>query len=286
MNVVITGASSGIGAAVVAALADDGARIVACARRARELQAVAKRSPGVVTTVCDVGDEASVGKLRDVAAEHFDHVDVLINCAGRAGAIGRFEETDSHDWFDTLRTNVFGTYCVTKLLLPLIRRSSGRKIINFAGGGAFGTVERFSAYGSSKAAVVRLSETMAAELAGEGITVNCIAPGFVDTAFHDTTREAGVERAGAMYERTRTMTDRTSVPIDVPVACVRFLVSPAANGLTGKTISANFDRWRDPRFSALIPAINASDVFTQRRINVVNLEDEALKKALSALEAR
>ena len=76
----------------------------------------------------------------------------------------------------------------------------------------------------------------------------------------------------------------TSVPMAVPVACVRFLVSAASDGLTGKTISASFDRWQDPRFSGLIPALNASDVFTQRRMNVANLEEGALKTALRALE--
>ena len=74
--------------------------------------------------------------------------------------------------------------------------------------------------------------------------------------------------------------------MQVPVDCVRFLISPAADGLTGKTISANFDPWRSEDFRREIPAINASELYTQRRVNLVHLQDGDLKRVLSAARDR
>lgn len=280
MNIVITGGSSGIGAALVREFSGTGARVIGCARGEDKLRKLAASLSNVEVTVCDVSDEEAVVRLRDFVRERFPHVDVLINCAGIAGPIGRFDQMESEEWFRTIRVNLFGVYCVTKHLLPLMRNSAVKKIINFAGGGAFDVFENYSAYACSKAAVVRLSENMARELAPQGITVNCVSPGFVDTPFHASTVTAGEERAGIQYHRVAGMTASNTVPVEVPVRCVEFLISPQADGLTGKTISASFDTWDSPSFQKRVPEINASDLFTLRRINVQNLEDGELKSAL------
>src|SRR3970040_1778389 len=137
--------------------------------------------------------------------------------------------------------------------------------------GLGGPAPRYSAYATSKAAVVRLTECLADELNGRGIAVNAIAPGMVATEIHEATLKAGPDKAGQEhFERTQAVAER-GVSMEVPVACVEFLLSPEADGLTGKTIAANFDPWRSEGFRAHLDAIVRSDVYTMRRINPVHL---------------
>ena len=156
------------------------------------------------------------------------------------------------------------------------------KIVTFSGGGAFNSLPRYSAYAASKAAVVRLTETLADELRPRGIAVNGVAPGFVKTEIHDATLAAGPDAAGPeFFAMTQAKLADGAVPIDVPVDCVRFLLSSAARSLTGKTISANFDPWSSAVFQKHIEELGQSDLYTMRRINLVNLDEEGIVAALS-----
>ena len=281
-RILVAGASAGIGAALVRALAADGHEVFACARRADALQAVTARDTIARSRVCDVGDEEQVRALYAWVSATAPALDGLIVAAGAFGAIGAFEETESARWWGTLRANVFGLYALAKHGLPLLERGTRPRIITFSGGGAFGTFPRYSAYATSKAAVVRLTECLADELRPRGIAVNAVAPGMVATEIHAATLEAGPDRAGVEhFERTRVVVREGSVPMEVPVDCVRFLLSREADGLTGKTIAANFDPWRRPAFGAHLEEIAASDVYTLRRINPVHLPDGPLKELLS-----
>ena len=280
-RVLIAGASAGIGAALVRALASRGDTVFACARRAEALRAVTKGDTVARSRACDVGDEAQVRALLDWISAEAAALDAVIFCAGAFGAIGLVDQTDSEAWWATLRANVFGAYLVVKHALPLLERGRSPRIITFSGGGAFGTFPRYSAYATSKAAVVRLTECLADELNGRGIAVNAIAPGMVATEIHEATLKAGPDKAGQEhFERTQAVAER-GVSMEVPVACVEFLLSPEADGLTGKTIAANFDPWRSEGFRAHLDAIVRSDVYTMRRINPVHLPDGSLKEWLS-----
>ncbi len=269
MNVVVTGGGSGIGAAVAENLAADGHRILVCGRTEGKLREVA--SKGMLWCVCDVADEKQVKGFAEYAGKELGHVDVLINAAGVQGEIGRFDETDSEKWLNTFKTNMFGVYLMAKHMLPLILKSETRRIINFSGGGAFNAFPNYSAYAVSKAGVIRFTENIAEELRELGVAVNCVAPGFVATGIHGETLEAG-ERAGRDYlEFTKQKLKEGSVPMKVPVACVRFLIHDSG-GLTGKTLSAGFDPWDKKEFKDFIDGLNESDLYTMRRINLVNLD--------------
>lgn len=282
-RILVAGASAGIGAALVRALAGDGHRVFACARRLDRLREVTEQDRLAASTRCDVGEEADVRALVEWLRAQTDALDAAILCAGAFGPIGPFEATDSDGWLATLRANVFGTYLVAKHALPLLERGQRPRILTFSGGGAFGTFPRYSAYATSKAAVVRLTECLADELRPRGIAVNAVAPGMVATEIHEATLRAGAGLAGGVhFDRTRAVLEAGGgVPMSVPVDCVRFLLSEAADGLTGKTIAANFDPWREERFRALVKAIAASDVYTLRRINPAHLGDDPLKERLS-----
>ena len=282
LKILITGGGSGIGAAVAQELDNENHSVIICGRRELKLRGVAEKSRNIQYYNCDVSIEKEVLNLRDYVKAKFSHVDVIINCAGGQGAIGRFDKTDSALWEKTFKINTYGTYLITKHFLSLILKSKVKKIINFSGGGAFNSFPNYSAYAVSKAAVVRFSETIADELADKGIKVNCVAPGFVDTEIHNSTMEVGEKIAGKEhYKLTVKKLKEGSIPIEVVINCVKFLISSAANGITGKTISASFDKWSSEEFQNSIKLINNSDLYTMRRINLVNLEHNCqLRKIL------
>jgi NAD(P)-dependent dehydrogenase (short-subunit alcohol dehydrogenase family) len=281
-HVLVAGASAGIGAAIVRALAADGDAVYACARRADALARVTDDGRLAKFQACDVADERAVTELYAWIGKHTDHLDAVIVCVGAFGAIGPLVETESDAWWATVRANVFGTYLLVKYGVPFLRLGTRPRILTFSGGGAFGTFPRYSAYATSKSAVVRMTECLADELGAEGIAVNAVAPGMVLTEIHDATLAAGPERAGdAHFERTQAVMRAGGVPMDVPVSCVRFLLSSEADGLTGKTIAATFDPWTKEGFRTHLAEITASDVYTMRRLNPVNLPDGPLKDVLS-----
>jgi 3-oxoacyl-[acyl-carrier protein] reductase len=147
-------------------------------------------------------------------------------------------------WEQGLRTNLMGTLYACREVIPGMVRRGGGSIINMSGGGATAPLPNFSLYAVSKAAVVRLTDTLAAELAGTGVRVNAIAPGAVDTGLQDAVLAAG-HRAGGIFERMRTMRDSGlgGTPVSVPARLALFLASDASRGLTGKLISAPHDPW-------------------------------------------
>lgn len=282
LRIIITGASSGIGAALVAALAGDGHTPFVCARRSHLLDQVTRNNRIADARSCDVSDEEQVKVFVAWVKTMTPYVDAVVNCAGGFGAIGPLETTDSDEWLDTLRVNLFGTYLMIKHSLPLLAGSSDPRILNFSGGGAFSAFRNYSAYACSKAAIVRLTECLAAELAAKGVAVNGIAPGFVATEAHQATLAAGPERAGPLhYRRTKTILEDGGVQMANVIECVRTLLSPETRGLTGKTISANFDPWRTEVFKRRIQDITRSDLWTMRRLNIVNLPEGSLRTALA-----
>jgi NAD(P)-dependent dehydrogenase (short-subunit alcohol dehydrogenase family) len=282
LRILISGGSSGIGAAVAQSMAGQGHTVFICARRSERLAAVARDFANIEAHVCDVSDERQVENLIAALRTKTDSLDVLINCAGGFGEIGPITITDTTRWWSTIETNLKGTYLLTHHALPLLKRGQKPRIINFAGGGAFSPFPNFSAYACSKAAIVRLSECLASELAPHDIRVNAIAPGFVPTAMHDATLAAGEERAGKMqYQRTQAILQVGGPSMEQVVNCIGMMILPSFDALTGKTISSNFDPWDTPTFSESLPDIARSDLYTLRRINVVNLPDGRLREMLS-----
>lgn len=287
MDIVITGASSGIGAALGKALIADGHRLFLCARREERLAELTDKGRLAAYRKVDVADERQVGAFADAVGQSAGGLDALVCCAGAYGPIGSIDRLDSNEWMQALQANLFGTFLTVKAFLPLLSKRKGARVLTFSGGGAFNPLPNYSAYAVSKAGIVRLTETLAEELKPLGIAVNGVAPGFVRTEIHDATLAAGPGLAGqAFYEMTQAKLREGAVPMEVPVDCVRFLLSGAADGLTGKTLSASFDPWNDPAFSRNIEALNGSELYTMRRMNMVNLPNDPAVQGLSRAKRR
>ena len=284
-NIVITGGGTGIGAALTKELSKEGHTVFTCGRRVSKLKEVSKVDNNIFFKACDVSNEEDVIDFLKFVKHKIDYIDVLINCAGIFGPIDRFDKTDSLEWKRTFEINTYGTYLIAKHFLHLILNSDTKKIINFSGGGAFSPFPNYSAYAVSKAALVRFSENLAVELAEEGVTVNCIAPGFVATDLHKSTIKAGEKKAGMQYDLTIKKLQKGAVPVETVVDCIKFLISSQSDGLTGKTISASFDKWGTNIFKKSIDRLNQSDLYTLQRINLRNLDNKNyLRKKLSDIE--
>ena len=193
---VVTGASSGIGAATARALGEAGYRVVCAARRTDRIEALAEEIGGLAVT-CDVTSESSVQAL---AAAAGPHVEVLVNNAGGAFGLDRVEETAVDDWQRMYDVNVLGVLRVTRALVPALRRASDAVIVNLGSTAGRGVYPGGGGYTVAKHGLRALSETLRLELNGEPIRVTEIAPGMVHTEEFSLTRFGGdQERADAVY---------------------------------------------------------------------------------------
>ncbi len=265
----ITGASRGIGRALAYGFAREGADVVLAARTQGELERTGKeiREKGgrVVAIQTDVSNPASVGKLVKGMLAEFGRVDILINNAGRQPPIGSLAENDLKEWIHTITVNLFGTFFCTKAVLPtMIERRRG-KIINLSGGGAAGPRPNFSAYAASKAAVVRLTETLAQEVKEFNIQVNAIAPGAINTKMLEEVLAAGNSAGEVALSQAKRQKESGGDSLEKVVALAVFLASEESGGLTGKLISAQHDPWRE--WAGKADELNASPLYTIRRLD-------------------
>ena len=261
----VTGGSHGIGKAIVMRLVAEGARVALCGRNATDAKAAAAAAGrDALGLAADVAQAADVDRLVAQTLERFGRIDVLVNNAGVYGPIGPAWQNEPRQWQEALAINLGGTFLTCHRVVPEMIKAGGGKIINMSGGGAATPFPRFSAYAVSKAAVVRFTETLAVEVAGHNIQVNAVAPGFVATRLHEATLAAG-ERAGADFLRkTREQLEQGAVDPATPAALVAYLASDKGDRITGKFISAVWDRWAD--LEQHLEDLAKTDVYTLRRI--------------------
>jgi NAD(P)-dependent dehydrogenase (short-subunit alcohol dehydrogenase family) len=269
-TVLVTGGSMGIGLACAEAALRAGAN-VAIAARGEEQLAVAHarlRQPGAAERVsshrCDVADADDVSALMAGVSERFGRLDGVVHAAAVIGPIGSVLDTEPVEWLDTVHTNLYGSFLIVRAAAAVMRGHGGGRIVLLSGGGATSAFPNYSAYACSKAAVVRLVETAALELAPFGIAINALAPGFVATRMHDATIAAGV-RAGEDYlERTRAELTAGGVPPELPGAAAVFLLSGRSAGISGRLFAAPWDDAGE--WTRRSGEIAGSDLFTLRRI--------------------
>lgn len=268
----ITGANQGFGLAVARAYVLAGAHVMICARNqellisaASEVSALAPGTSAVDSFAADVASVSEVAALVDKTLERFGWIDILVNNAGIYGPKGTIETVDWEDWRQAIEINLFGSMHMMRAVIPHMKGNGYGKIIQLSGGGATNPLPRISAYAASKAAIVRLAETVAEELRGSGIDVNSIAPGALNTRLLDEVLAAGPEGVGqTFYERSLLQKQQGGAPLQKGTALSVFLGSAASDGISGKLLSAIWDPWEE--LSEHREEINSTDIYTIRRI--------------------
>ena len=199
LHVVVTGASSGIGAATVRALAAEGVRVTATARRADRLADLAKET-GCACVTADITKDSDVAALVKTTTKS-GPVNALVNCAGGAVGLEPISDSDLKEWASQYELNVIGTVRVTKALLPALKASGRGDVVVVTSTAGHDPYEGGAGYVAAKAAEAALARTLRLELTGSGLRVIEIAPGMVHTEEFSLNRFRGdQERADEVYK--------------------------------------------------------------------------------------
>jgi NADP-dependent 3-hydroxy acid dehydrogenase YdfG len=207
---VVTGASSGIGAATAVKLAENGFAVWAAARRLDRLQDLAARHDAITAVELDVTDAASVRALAELVASALQDPEapfgdaglaLLVNNAGGAIGLERVRDADPADWSRMYETNVLGAMRVTQALLPMLSSGPGGHVMLTGSIAGYGVYEGGAGYSAAKYAARAMMETLRLELNGLPVRVSEIAPGMVATEEFSLTRFRGdADRAAAVYQ--------------------------------------------------------------------------------------
>jgi 3-oxoacyl-[acyl-carrier protein] reductase len=270
LNALITGGSQGLGKVIAEFFLREGANVVICSRGEKELLAardeLAKKYPSqkVFAQTCDVSSEAQVNELVAFALRELGSLQALILNAGIYGPMGATESVSLDEWKRALDINLYGVLLPCRAVIPLFKKAGSGKIIVLSGGGATNPLPNISAYAASKAAVIRLMETLAEELKSFHVDVNAIAPGALATRLVDEVLAAGAEKVGAaFFEKNKSWKEKGAVPLELGASVAVYLASAESNGITGKLISAQWDPWEKlHEFKGDL----GGDIYTLRRI--------------------
>ncbi len=272
MNVVVTGGSQGLGKVIAEHFVRAGANVAICAREAATLEAargeiskMAGEERRVVAKVCDAADEGGVNDFFAFAGDELGELDAVVLNAGIYGPMGPTESVDLAEWRRALDVNLFGVLLPCRAVIPGFKARGRGKIVIVSGGGATNPMPNVSAYAASKAAVVRLMETLAGELADFGVQVNAIAPGALATRMMDEVLAAGAEKVGeAFFNQNKMWLEGGATPLELGAELCVYLASAASGSVTGRLISAKWDPWK--RFGELAGELEKTDIFCLRRI--------------------
>ncbi|GBC81824.1 Dihydroanticapsin 7-dehydrogenase [bacterium HR10] len=238
----VTGGASGIGRAVVERFVAEGAAVAlsdldgeAARALVEELRA---RGAQVTAVIGDVSELHDAERMVAEAVAFLGGLDILINNAG-IETIGSVTTARDEEWERQIAVNLNGVYRMSRFAIPEIIRAGGGAIVNIASVGGLVAVREFSAYGASKAAVIQLTRSMAADYAEHGIRVNCICPGPVDTpllerACRRVSGDKSPEQIRRMYADF-TLLKRIARPEEI-ASCVAFLASEEASYVTGAVL--------------------------------------------------
>lgn len=230
----VTGGASGIGAAVVARLREDGCRVAVLDLAS----GAAAPSDDVLPVTADVSDDGSVRAAVAAVLARWERLDVVVNCAG-IGAQGSVADNSDEEWHRVFDVNVLGIVRTTRAALPALRQSDAAAVVNLGSVAATAGLPQRAAYSASKGAVLALTLAMAADHLPDGIRVNCVNPGTTDTPWIgrllDTAPNPAAERAAL---EARQPHGRLVSPAEVAEAVVH-LASPRSGSTTGTALAVD-----------------------------------------------
>jgi len=268
----ISGASHGLGKSIAETFLKEGASIAICARNEKDLRETQNllsqfvgKDQKLIAEAVDVSQTKAIDHFVRRVMKQLGRIDILVPNAGVYGPKGFFEENDWEEWVQTLNINLMGTVYLCKSVLPQMKENGFGRIITIGGGGGTTPFPKFTAYGTSKAAILRFSESLAHEVKEFGITVNTIAPGAMNTRLLNEVLKAGAEKVGVEYfaKSQKQEASGGASPENAAELCA-FLASKQAEHITGKVISAVWDPWRT--LNEHLDDLNTSDIYTLRRI--------------------
>lgn len=244
-HALVTGAGSGIGAAITLALAGTGAyRVSLLGRRAEALEGTAREvgdDARCQPVACDVTDGEAVAAAFEKAAASFGAIDVLVNCAGAAPA-APFHRLSATQWQQVLDVNLNGVFHCCSAVVPGMRSRGAGRIVNVASTASLKGYPLVSAYCAAKHGVLGLTRALALELASHGVTVNAVCPGYSDTAIIRDAVAAIVDRTGrseaeALTDFTDTNPQGRLIEPGEVADAVLYLCSDAARSINGHALS-------------------------------------------------
>ena len=270
-NIVITGASRGLGLEISKKFSQQGANLILCARDLDELKVSSKTLidekkdlQKIYTIKADVSNKNDVKNLYNETIKKLNGCDVIINNAGVYGAFGNIEEINWDEWLEGININLFGSVMVCKEFIPYFKNQSHGKIIQISGGGATTPMPKISSYAVSKAAIVRFIESISLELEEYGIYANCVAPGLMNTEMLRNVIDAGPDKVGVPFYKKMLDFENKTTDYNKILDLIIFLSTKDSDGISGKLISAQWDNWKD--WPKNLDKLKNEDVYTLRRI--------------------
>ncbi len=262
----ITGGGRGIGQAIARAYAAAGARLALAARTDAELQEtagsiVAQYGSDVVTIIADVTHRAQVEAAVARTIARYGRIDVLVNNAGNSGEIGPLWRLDPERWANVISVHVLGAFYGCRAAIPAMLEQGGGRIVNMAGVGG----PNDTSYDAAKTAIVNMTENLAVELAGTGITVNAISPGSIHTRMWEEVRDMALAAGDLeLYEKGVAVTSGGGASIARAAQLAVLLGSDDCGALSGRLIRANLDAFEE--IPQHIDAIMSSNAYQLRRV--------------------
>jgi NAD(P)-dependent dehydrogenase (short-subunit alcohol dehydrogenase family) len=245
-GVLVTAGASGIGREIARTFAANGAKVFVSDIDAKALEALSKEIKGVITKTCDNSKRSDVEALIPAAVEALGGLDVLVNNAGVSGPTAPVEAIDPDKWEAVMNVNLNGTFNVTRLAIPHLKKSAAGNIIIMSSlGGRFGYPNR-SPYCTSKWGLIGFAKTLALELGAFNIRANAIAPGAVGGERIEHVLEGRAKTEGRTLEQEKEAAmsvqalKRFVDPKDIAALCL-FLTSDAGKSISGQVIPIDND---------------------------------------------
>ena len=244
---IVTGGASGIGRATVLRFAEEGAKVVAADRSLTGLEQTQdlanKISSDVATVAVDVSKMDHVSDMVDQAVDRFGRVDVLVNAAGVLILTPPLAEVDERHWDLIMATNLKGLFLCCKAAIPAMLTNGGGSIVNIASMAGVQAYGQSLPYAVSKAGIIHLTTVAASQYTSQGIRINCIAPGFVDTpqARGSTQSTEAIESAAQHHPM-----GRIGRPEEI-ANTILFLASDESSYMSGSTVIVDGGSWTGVR---------------------------------------